>query len=200
MKLKLIDTIPDIRLKLAEVVDETAREKLNHINSRIACRAGCNHCCSRYIELSVAEAVIIRDYLVRTDQWKEVLKKCRQYNKLYFDYDHDTWFLSNIRCPVLDLNTGLCKAYKVKPVICTTRHAVDVRDACHPYDLSTTFPTPLNFDQVTKNFYSWLVEKHKNSPMSRIVPLVQGLLLAEGLKSDFKHDFETFIQAAKGSL
>jgi Fe-S-cluster containining protein len=197
MKLPIIQMVNESRSELANVFDSTNKRKMKFIDMRIACKPGCNHCCSRFITLSIIEALIVRDALVKSNKWVEVLKKCRSYNETYGDYDPDSWYLSNIKCPVLDTRTGMCKSHVFKPVMCTTHFVLDTNSGCDPWNLTSIKAENLDFNDIAKKFYSSLYRRYGDHILASKVPLVQGLILAEGLQDQDGYDFEAMIKAVE---
>jgi hypothetical protein len=43
-------------------------------NPDISCKPGCDACCKRYVAISIAEAMVIVDFLKRNHKWDRVAK------------------------------------------------------------------------------------------------------------------------------
>jgi len=124
----------------------------------ISCRQGCTHCCYHYVAVSLAQGILIADYLYKR---KALLKQ--------FIDNYETWrkdgeaisdsidririqalmssvptdqimadtrslskqyLESNIACPFLADNK--CSIYEVRPLSCSNHHSVSPPDCCAP--------------------------------------------------------------------
>jgi len=133
-------------------------ESLSAKDQAISCRTGCTHCCYHYVAVSLAQGIVIVDYLYKR---KELLKQ--------FIDNYESWRLdgesisdeidrirlqalsskmpmhqvitdtrplsnryldSNIRCPFLVDHK--CAIYEVRPSACSGHHSVSPPDWCAP--------------------------------------------------------------------
>ena len=124
----------------------------------ISCRQGCTHCCYHYVAVSLAQGILIADYLYKR---KALLKQ--------FIDNYETWrkdgeaisdsidririqalmssvptdqimadtrslskqYLdSNIACPFLA--DDKCSIYEVRPMACSSHHSISPPDYCAP--------------------------------------------------------------------
>ena len=133
-------------------------ESLSAEGRSITCRTGCTYCCYHYVAVSLAQGIVIVDYLYKR---KELLKQfLDNYEKWRVDGESisdeidririhalsssipthqvmtDTRPLStryldtNIRCPFLV--DDKCSIYEVRPLACSGHHSVSPPDWCAP--------------------------------------------------------------------
>lgn len=121
-------------VKLA-LIDVAIQSRMSHVKSKItvSCKPACSGCCSRYTQISVAESVIIYDHLRITKKWLDVKKRAKEQLDIVRRIEPLAWFKLNIKCPILDLNSNLCLAYKVRPAICSTHFATSDSRLCDPW-------------------------------------------------------------------
>lgn len=132
--------------KVGNIVKDAAlKAKKRHLDvytDEIKCKSGCNHCCSRPIMISIAEAHLIKESLIKQKRWSEVKRRSMEQEK-HKDIDALTWFQMNIKCPVLDPNTGKCLAYEVRPIVCSTHYVVSNPSSCDPWSAE-----PIKFNKA----------------------------------------------------
>lgn len=133
-------------------------ESLSAKGKSITCRAGCTYCCYHYVAVSLAQGIVIVDYLYKR---KELLiqflenyeKWCIEGESISDEIDRirihalsssmpthqlmaDTRPLStryldtNIRCPFLV--NDKCSIYEVRPLACSGHCSVSPPDLCAP--------------------------------------------------------------------
>jgi len=122
----------------------------------ISCRQGCTHCCHHYVTVSLAQGIVIVDYLYRRkdllNRFLDQYERWRQQaESISNDIDRqrtralssstpidqviaetrplsNRYFASNIPCPFL---TGdRCSIYPLRPPSCSAHHAVSPPDWC----------------------------------------------------------------------
>jgi Fe-S-cluster containining protein len=93
------------------------------------CGPGCGYCCHLKVSVSVAEALIIFDYLREHDQqhlYKELIESLDEQPLAQRAVADNAWWLKNaIPCLFLDGSTLLCSIYEVRPFSCRAYHSLD---------------------------------------------------------------------------
>jgi Fe-S-cluster containining protein len=92
------------------------------------CRAGCGYCCHLKVSVSIAEALIILDYLQEHDklhQHKEQIEILDEPFAQRASADNSWWVKNAIPCLFLDKSTSLCSIYEVRPFSCRAYHSLD---------------------------------------------------------------------------
>ena len=146
---------------LVETRENTFRsllESLAREGGEISCRKGCSWCCYHYVSVSLAQGMVIVDYLYRRkDLLKQFLDRFEEWREraesLADDIDRirnqamaastpisrvieetrplsTRYFESNIRCPFLV--DDVCSIYSVRPLACSGHHSVSPPDRCAP--------------------------------------------------------------------
>lgn len=130
MDIELSKSLGPVKLALMDTADKANKRRMT-ING-IRCKRNCAGCCSRYIRISVAEAVIIYEHLRLSNKWFEVkLRAQRQFETAQIT-DPLSWFKLNIPCPVLSPDK-LCLAYNVRPALCSTHFVTSHPRLCDPW-------------------------------------------------------------------
>jgi len=92
------------------------------------CASGCGYCCHLRISISVAEALIILDYLQKHNQlrqYKERVRNLREPLARRAASDNSWWLENSIPCLFLEQNRSLCTIYEVRPFACRAYHSLD---------------------------------------------------------------------------
>ena len=136
----------------------TLVEALSAQGKAISCRSGCTFCCYHYVTVSLAQGIVIVDYLYRhRDLLKQFLDNYAawydQAASLAEDIDRTRlralsssvpteqilletrplsarYFESSIRCPFLAQDR--CSIYEVRPSSCASHHAASPPEWCAP--------------------------------------------------------------------
>jgi len=131
---------------------------LSEKGESISCRKGCTYCCFHYVTVSLAQGIVIADYLYRRrDLLKRFLDNYERWrpqaesisgridqirvgalsSSAPMDYViaetrplSTQYFQSNIPCPFLADNA--CSIYEVRPPSCAEHHAVSPPEHCAP--------------------------------------------------------------------
>ena len=156
----------------------TNKKKLLVYQDRISCKAACNHCCSRPIMVTIAEASIIKNNLIKKKKWSEVKQRALALKELEYT-DSLTWFKMNIKCPVLDPNTGLCLAYEVRPLTCSTHFVESPPDSCNPWGTESIDFRPLDMEDAFQKATSEIERICGKSYLSNPVIMHRALEISE---------------------
>lgn len=144
--------------KTRENTYESLRGGVSAEGREISCRKGCTWCCYHYVSVSLAQGMVIVDYLYgRKDLLKLFLDRYEQWREraepLSDEIDRirnqalssstpvervieetrplsTRYFEANIRCPFL--RDGLCSIYTVRPLACSGHHSVSPPEWCAP--------------------------------------------------------------------
>ena len=94
----------------------------------IACRAGCAHCCSIYVTLSVSELILIRGYIRTLPEQvkKDIAAKVVAAVPRVAGKGSGERARNRVRCPLLDRN-GRCLVYDARPLACRAYVSSDSR-------------------------------------------------------------------------
>jgi Fe-S-cluster containining protein len=173
-----------------EVAQKSERRKLNIIKEPVSCKAGCNSCCSRLITITMAEAVVIHEYLVQNKKWSKVREKSIELFKLSHDTDPIAWFKMNISCPILD-EKGLCSAYSIRPVVCSTHFVTSDPDLCSPWSSKSGSYKSVDMGDLYIEFQEKISSKIDSYGIFNLrLPLPTALLLAERIQVQSNLDFQ----------
>lgn len=199
MDFQFSKSIDNIKFKLINVNDKTNKRKLSIISSdnRIPCRSGCSGCCKRMIKTTIAEGLIIYDYLKTKNLWKEIGVEARKQLNIVKNSDQLSWFSMGIECPVLDKEKKTCRAYHVRPIMCASHFVKSDPALCDPHkniknnSIYGKKYEPLDFNDLVEEFLVHLVDNTKAYGILQIqLPIPVALLAAEsiniqsGLKMD----------------
>ncbi len=150
------------------IVDATSR-RIEESDGRIACRKGCDACCSYLIPISPAEAYHIRDKIFRLPQseQKTLFRSCQQTTRQLVDHeipadlfstiqDHQKrleilsdWYRGlDLSCPFL-INHACC-IYEFRPLACREYCVTSHPSKCRPESTepSTQIPMSLRIAEV----------------------------------------------------
>lgn len=148
----------DLLKKTRQNAFDSLEKSLFAEEKTISCRSGCTYCCYHYVAVSLAQGIVIVDYLYKR---KDLLKQfLDNYEKWRIDGESitdeidriridalssaipthqiivDTRSLStryrkiNVPCPFLVDNR--CSIYEVRPLACSGHHSVSPPDYCAP--------------------------------------------------------------------
>lgn len=180
MEFKLSQALGPVRLKLMDVASKASSRRLMDHRKKISCKPSCAGCCSRMISVTVAEATVIYDHLVSAGTWGAVRSEARNQASEARKADPLAWFKMNRPCPVLERDSRLCLAYKVRPAACSTHFVTSDPDLCGPWSATSGRYEPADMDDLAEEFTEF-VRSHvaKSGILSLELPMPVALLLAE---------------------
>ncbi len=134
--------LPPGDAEFVQIVDAALADAAARSGSWLACRPGCNQCCTGVFRISQLDAARLQDGL-RNLQWADPARAARvlertaaSASRLTRDYPGDPVsgvlhdddaslerfadFANDETCPVLDPLTGTCDLYEARPVTCRT--------------------------------------------------------------------------------
>lgn len=192
MKLKIISGHERAEVLIRGVAEKSRKFHVYNLNT-IKCQKGCNHCCSRMAYITIAEALVIHNYLVRHKKWSEVKKRCFEMSGLSANTDPRTWFMMNIKCPVLNPSTGLCESYDVRPPFCSTHFVRSNPESCDPWNHRETYYDAVDLVEVYRDFQQNLKNAIEKDIYSITLPLPNALLVCDSIGTMNSDDFEKLI-------
>ena len=126
---------------VAAVVEADAEENAQKMSERVsggrrlplACTEGCSHCCrASVVRASTPEILRIASWLRehRTAEELALLQqRATEVSEAIVALDANERAKAKVACPLLDLETGRCTVYDVRPVPCRAYHSGSV-EAC----------------------------------------------------------------------
>jgi Fe-S-cluster containining protein len=155
--------------QLSQAIVEATSHRIEESDGRIACRKGCDACCSYLIPISPAEAYHIRDKIFKLPQseQKTLFRSCQHTTRQLVDHkipatlfsptqDHgerleilSDWYRElNLPCPFL-VNHACC-IYDFRPLACREYFVTSHPSKCRPEstERSTQIPMPLRIAEV----------------------------------------------------
>lgn len=112
------------------------------------CQEGCAHCCYTTVFASTPEIIRIADHLAATRSEEELARlreRAAEAAKKVRDLDLDARAKAQVPCPLLDVASGKCTAYDVRPVPCRAYHSGDVTVCKKAFDAGEANPiVPIN--------------------------------------------------------
>jgi Fe-S-cluster containining protein len=112
------------------------------------CQEGCAHCCYTTVFASTPEILRIADHLKATRSGPELAvlqERAAETAKKVHDLDLDARARARVPCPLLDVASGKCGAYEVRPVPCRAYHSGDVTVCKKAFDAGEANPiVPIN--------------------------------------------------------
>lgn len=183
MEVRLKSAVSEVALAVMDTAKKSEVRRLSMLGDNTSCKPGCNHCCSRAISITIAEAVIIREYLIKKKKWSLVEKKASELEKLSLSLDPRTWFTMNLKCPVLNSETGLCEAYEVRPAACSTHFAVSNASSCDPWSTEAVEYVPVDMVDMFEKFGEVVERNLGRSYFSSSLPLPAALKISEAVSN-----------------
>ncbi len=113
--------------------------------SEIHCRAGCDYCCHLKVTASMAEIVVIAEFLRKEGRLESCLERMAATGgdvKARAARDEKWWAENRMPCLFLDEDDGLCTIYQVRPFSCRGYHSLDVRQCLKGYREKILLPIP----------------------------------------------------------
>lgn len=113
-------------LPVFQAMDETiaSQKQFNEqlFKREVSCKKGCSACCHMYVQVTLAEALYIVNYIIMEKGEKalrKVLARCHEQEKLIANKKVDRAYLLNKRVPCIFLSKEkTCEIYKVRPIPC----------------------------------------------------------------------------------
>ncbi len=152
-------------------------------NTNIKCKVGCYSCCKRWIEISVAEAIIIRNELVNSGKWDYVKLKCTEYADVSKNSNETSWFLMNLPCVLLDMSNATCCAYSVRPPQCSLHFVTSDSSVCHPWKYCSEKPDVIDSSSLVMKFVGEFTHAVGESVLSFRSHIPVALLIADRISS-----------------
>ena len=104
------------------------------------CKKGCSYCCYMQVELSKYEALYLARHIKKNFTKPEIAdlkEKARIGYEQIKDVDSH-WYPGKFRpCILLDTDSGLCRAYKARPLSCRRLYSYDVQKCITGYQGKT---------------------------------------------------------------
>jgi Fe-S-cluster containining protein len=112
------------------------------------CQEGCAHCCYGAVFASTPEILRIAAYVEATRSEAELSAlavRAAETAARIWTLDLDARARARVPCPLLDVSTGECTAYEVRPVPCRAYHSGDVAVCKKAFDEGEANPIiPIN--------------------------------------------------------
>lgn len=148
----------------------------------ITCHKGCSHCCYWPLGVSLLEALVLHEWLVKNRRWTTRLQdELRQNAGKVTGLDHDVWKMARIPCPLL--KDATCSVYEARPFVCRLVQSVGDPFDCqaHRVDKSPNFVPATGY---MFEYYDKLREIHKRCGVDMVtMPLSVALLAAARVAS-----------------
>lgn len=181
--MKLSDAVASVKVAMMGAAQKASMRRLNVLGNNCKCKPGCSACCSRLINLSIAEALIIYDYLQRSGTWSKVRDAAQYQYKMASSLSEVAWFNMNIPCSVLDLETKMCRAYPVRPTPCSVHFVTSDPSMCDPWSISGGKFEKADFPEVHIEFMEALSRELSGRGILELrLPIPAALLFAEKIQ------------------
>lgn len=192
MNFQLSQALNSIKLSIIESAYKSDKKRLSIYKDVISCKVGCNGCCSRLLYITVAEAIIMYEYLLN-NQWKITKVKSLDQIKVIRNSNPVSWFKMNIKCPVLN-EKGECSAYPVRPPTCSTHFVSSNPEYCNPWSSETGLYKPVDMDEIMLEFDKLINSKIDSYGVLKIkLPIPMALIFAENIYSQSNKDIEQVV-------
>ncbi len=194
MDVHLHHALGSVKIHLTDVASRAEKRRLRMHGDIIRCRARCSGCCARLINVSMAEAVIAYEHLKQDGTWPDVRKKAIEQMGILRITDPMAWFKMNRKCPILNTDTNLCRAYAVRPATCSTHFVSSDPELCDPWSTHAGKFETVNFPDLFQKFQGRMAECVQGYGIFTLVlPIPSGLLLAERISVKSNLDFSEVI-------
>jgi len=178
--MKLSDAVASVKIAMMDASQKASIRRLNVLGDKCKCKPGCSACCSRLIHISIAEALIMYDHLKRSNTWLKVREAAQKQYKTASSLSEIAWFNMNISCPILDLETKMCRAYPVRPTPCSVHFVTSDPSICDPWSTSGGTFEKTDFPEVHADFMDALSKELSGRGILELrLPLPAALLFAE---------------------
>lgn len=193
MEFKLAEIITEVKLAVMNTAASSDKRRLRVFKSNIKCYRGCSACCSRLIKVTMAEALILYDYLYSHDNWQEVKERAEAQLDTIKLSSAATWFMMNKPCPVLGKNLQ-CLGYPVRPVLCSTHFVLSDPTLCSSHNLGSGKYEEIQFNDLVESFLHRLMINTAGSGILQFeLPLQSALLLSERINIQAGLDLDKVI-------
>lgn len=190
MEFQLSQAIGSVKMAIIGTAEKAERRRLNMYRGQIQCKPKCTGCCSRMLPITIAEALVMHEYLLKKKQWLEVREKAREQAKIAKNASMVTWTKMNIKCPVLS-EEGLCKAYMVRPPLCSTHFVKSDPRACDPWATGNYKYDPVQMNDLHDLFVKKTKSVVDNYGIFNLkLPIPVALLLAERIQVQSDMDLQ----------
>jgi len=180
MDVHLHYALDSVRIHLTDVASRADKRRLKMYGKTVSCRPHCSACCSRLLTISMAEAIIIYEYLKKNKNWAVVRALAEKQLSLLEAAGSITWFKMRQRCPVLDQDTDLCRAYTFRPAACSIHFATSNPKLCDPWSTEQGRFQALDFTDLFEKFEQRMTETIRGHGIFSLrLPMPSALLLAE---------------------
>lgn len=177
-------------MAVMEAASASERRRLKVVPS-VSCRPGCNGCCSRHVEVTVAEAAVMVLWLRRRGLWDGVKRAAEEQASLARRTPPDAWFKMNIKCPALSREDGTCAAHQVRPPSCSTHYAASDPAACDPWVSSEREYLPVDFTDIYVDSQKSIRDTLKADGILLLqLPMSLALLLADRVAAGAAKSYE----------
>lgn len=174
--------IQEARTRISSEFEQELRAMVTEGGPMLSCKKGCNNCCRHPVTISIAEGLVLYNWLVERGRWTPSLRKqLKETSNNLFGLSFEMWLLSNQPCVFLGTD-GLCQVYTVRPMQCRTAFSVEDASECHPHNLRPgsilgRSEQLAEFGRVEMEAYKKLRVKHWQ------MPIATALLLSAKLES-----------------
>lgn len=184
MPFRVSDALSGVRLAMADAAQKAARRSLHVYGQESRCSRGCAGCCSRMVTVTVAEAAVMLEHLIRDGSWEAVRERARAQAPTARVANERSWFLMNIPCPVLGPDRS-CLAYESRPTPCSVHFSLSDPKLCDPWSGEPGEFRPVEMADVHGEFLKKLErEVDGYGVLALRLPLPAALLLAERVRSN----------------
>lgn len=169
--------VAPVRLALMEAAQQAAAVKVT--NPKVSCKSGCSACCRRYVPITLAEAIVIVDFLKATKKWDRVASAATKLRDACAGTKPLSWFKIGLVCPVLNQD-NMCDAYQVRPVACSAHFVTSAPETCSPSSASMDRYEPCESVDIHVAFMkAFNASVGLNSSLRLRAPLPLALLVGE---------------------
>lgn len=154
----------------------------------ISCKIGCSNCCKRYICITIAEAIVLIDFLKKNGRWDRVKSAAESQQDTAINIRPVAWFKMGLACPIL--HDGVCDAYPVRPIVCSTHFVTSRPEMCGSTSTASGDYESCEMPDVHMNFARSFDRVLDNRSSLKIVaPMSIALLVADRISMDPDSDF-----------
>lgn len=183
MAFKVADALSGVRIAMAEAAQRSDRRRLRMYGEKVRCAAGCSGCCSRMVVVTVAEASVVLEQLIKDGTWPRVRESAMSQARIARHANERSWFLMNIPCPVLDPDTKRCSAYSRRPTPCSVHFATSSPELCSPWSAESGTYAPVEMSDIHADFLKGLARTVDGyGVLALSMPMPAALLLAERIR------------------
>ncbi len=200
MKLPIIGSVSALKINVLRTNDDVYVKHYIPNREIISCKPRCNHCCYRKIYVSIGEAVVMMQHLQKKNKLKGVMERSSSTLQIATGTDVDTYYAMKIPCPVLNVQTGLCEAYAVRPPSCSTHFVLSDPEGCNQWS-----PTRVKYIDFRSEYhlqkYNEMNESKVSPALLLKLPIQKAFEVAEKIKErEFESLDQVLISIAKDAL